>query len=157
MEIRSATVHDVPAMLPLVEKICALHKQLDQARYGFIDDVAERYRYWLTQRAVDPSSVVLVAEQQGALVAILLATTEKEIPIYKLQQFGFIHDLWVEETYRHEGIARQMVTLAMERFRQMGLTQVRLDTAIGNDAAKDLFRSCGFRACNLEMLLELNP
>jgi len=144
-------------MLPLVAKICALHKQLDPARYGFIDNVTDRYDYWLTQRAADPSSVVLVAEHEGKLVAFLLAATEKEIPIYKLPQYGFIHDLWVDEAYRHEGIARQMVTLAIERFQQMGLTQVRLDTATGNDPARELFAACGFRPCNVEMLLELNP
>jgi len=156
MDIRFATARDVPAMLPLVVKICALHKQLDPARYGFIENVTERYRYWLTERAADRSSVVLVAEQEGKLVAFLLAATENEIPIYQLRQFGFIHDLWVDEAYRHEGIARQMVTLAIERFKQMGLSQVRLDTAIGNAAAKELFVTCGFRPCNVEMLLELN-
>jgi ribosomal protein S18 acetylase RimI-like enzyme len=34
---------------------------------------------------------------------------EREIPIYHLKKFGFIHDLWVEPEFRHAGIARQMV------------------------------------------------
>jgi len=52
----------------------------------------------------------------GRLVGFLVGTVEREIPVFRLQQFGFIHDLWVEPEYRHEGIARQLVMLAVERF-----------------------------------------
>jgi ribosomal protein S18 acetylase RimI-like enzyme len=61
----------------------------------------------------------------------------------------------VEEEYRHEGIARQMVMLAVERFKATGARQVRLDTAAPNEAARKLFASCGFRPSTTEMLLEL--
>jgi len=36
------------------------------------------------------------AEREGKLVGFLVATVEKEIPIYRLDSFGFIHDVWVE-------------------------------------------------------------
>jgi ribosomal protein S18 acetylase RimI-like enzyme len=85
-----------------------------------------------------------------------VATVEREIPIYRLDQFGFIHDLWVEPDYRNEGIARQMTMLAIEKFRAIGVKQVRLDTHAKNDAARALFASCGFRASVMEMLLELD-
>ena len=35
--------------------------------------------------------------------------------------------------------------LAIEKFRDMGVTQIRLETATANDAARGLFTSCGFR------------
>lgn len=102
-------------------------------------------------------SIFLVAEdntlsgQQRRLVAFLVATVEREIPIYRLQEFGFIHDLWVEPEYRHTGIARQMVSLTIERFKLMGVKQIRLDTAAINDAARRLFSSCGFRLSTMEI------
>jgi ribosomal protein S18 acetylase RimI-like enzyme len=174
MDIRSATAADVPAVLPMVEKICALHEAWDAAKYGFLPNTAERYRRWLTGRATDLRSVFLVAERQDQLevrtqvraenhaevhpekhlVAFLIGTIESEIPIYRLSEFGFIHDLWVEESYRHEGIGRQMVMLAVERFKQMGVKQIRLDTAAANESARALFKSCGFRLSTMEMLLE---
>jgi ribosomal protein S18 acetylase RimI-like enzyme len=48
-----------------------------------------------------------------------------------------------------------MTMLAIERFRAMGATQVRLETAAANDPARKLFESCGFRSATIEMLLEL--
>ena len=89
------------------------------------------------------------------LVAFLIGQVESEIPIYRLDRFGFIHDLWVEENYRNEGIARQMVTLAIERFTEIGVAQIRLDTAAKNEVARKLVASCGFRPSTTEMLLEL--
>lgn len=159
MDIRPATPKDVPAVLPMVAKVCAFHESLDPAKYGFRDDPATMYARWLASRATDPRSVFLVADagRRGAskVVAFLVGTVEAEIPIYRLTHFGFIHDLWVEEDYRHEGIARQMVTLAVERFSEIGVKQVRLDTAAANQAARGLFTTCGFRPSVTEMLIEL--
>lgn len=146
----------------MVARIAALHESWDAAKYGYHARPEEMYRRWLAARARDPRSVFLVAERTDAmlddvpfLVAFLVGTVEREIPIYRLEEFGFVHDLWVEPEYRHEGIGRQMVMLAIERFREIGVTQLRTDTAAYNEAARALFGACGFRASTIEMLLEL--
>lgn len=155
MIIRPATVDDVPAVLPMVAQICALHESWDPAKYGFRDNPAEMYRGWLAARAADPRGVFLVAEREGGLAGFIVGTTDSEIPIYRIKEYGFLHDLWVEPAYRHEGIARQMVMLAVERFRAIGVKQIRLDIAAANDPARELFISCGFRISTMEMLIKL--
>jgi ribosomal protein S18 acetylase RimI-like enzyme len=155
MEIRAATVEDVPAILPMVAAIAALHESWDPAKFGYRPHPEEMYRRWLGGRAVDPRSVLLVAQRENRLVAFLVATVEEEIPVYRLKEFGFIHDIWVEEEYRHEGIARRMVMSAIDRFKAMGIKQVRCDTAATNEAARELMRSCGMRPSTTEMLIEL--
>jgi len=164
MTIRPATAADVPAVLPMVAKVCALHEQWDPAKYGFKANPQEMYRNWMTTRTTDPRAVFLVADRSDKmlqdvpfLIGFLIGTVEREIPIYRLTEYGFIHDLWVEPTYRNEGIARQMVMLAIERFREIGVAQIRLDTAAPNEIARGLFRSCGFRPSVEEMLLEIPP
>lgn len=155
MNIRSAEAKDVEAVLPLVSRIVELHETWDAARFGALPKASAMYRNWLTGRCDDPTSVFLVAEQDGRIVAFLIATTEDNIPIYRLSQYGFIHDVWVEPDYRNEGIARSMAMLTLERFKQMGVSQVRLDTATANDIARALFAQCGFRPSTTEMLCDL--
>ena len=157
MTIRPATPDDVPAVLPMVAKVCAFHEKLDPAKYGFLPDPEKRYDGWLRSRAKDARSVFLVAEREagGALAAFIVGTIEPEIGIYRVKEFGFLHDLWVEPEYRNEGIARQLVTLATERFREIGVPQVRMDAAYGNEPARNLFAACGFRPSVVEMLIEL--
>jgi ribosomal protein S18 acetylase RimI-like enzyme len=48
-----------------------------------------------------------------------------------------------------------MVMLCVERFGEMKVQQIRLDTAAVNEAARRLFTSCGFRISTIEMLKEL--
>lgn len=139
----------------MVRKIAALHQEWDKARYQLASDPAERYRHWLTARADDPRSAFFVAQSENALAGFVIGTVEKEIPIYALTEYGFIHDLWVEPEYRHEGIARQMTMLAVEKFASLGVKQVRLSTAAANDAARALFSGCAFRPSTIEMLLEI--
>ncbi|MBD2772462.1 GNAT family N-acetyltransferase [Iningainema tapete] len=155
MIVRPATPDDVPAVLPMVAKICALHETWDSAKYGFLPNPEQRYHRWLKRVATDERSVFMVAEDEGRLVGFLVATIEEEIPIYRLKEFAFIHDLWVEPEYRQKGIARQMVMQAIERFDKMGVKQIRLDTAAVNEAARRLFASCGFRVSTIEMLVDV--
>ena len=158
MLIRPATPADVPAVLPMVAKTCAMHESLAPAKYGFLPHPEQRYEKWLTKLATNERSVFLVAEDEtlsNKLVGFIVATVEREIPIYRLQEFAFIHDLWVEPEYRRMGVAWQMVTQTIEAFQGMGVTQIRLDTAADNQTARHLFSSCGFRPSTIEMLIEL--
>ena len=155
MDFLPATPEDVPAVLPMVRQIAAMNEKLDAAKYTFRSDPGEMYRSWLRSRATDPQSVFLVADTGTKLAAFLVGTVQDEIPIYRVEQIGFIHDLWVEEDYRHEGIGRQLVTMAIERFRDIGVKQIRCDTAWANDPARDLFKTCGFRPSTVEMLIEI--
>lgn len=154
MQIRAGLESDVPQLLPMVAKLARLHQSWDPERYAYRSDVGAMYDSWLRQRARDPDSVLIVAEvSESHIVGFLVATVEHDIPIYTTGKYGFIHDVWVEEDYRHEGIARQMTMLAVERFKSMGISQVRLETAEANDAARALFASCGFRTSTTEMML----
>ncbi|MBW4473021.1 MAG: GNAT family N-acetyltransferase [Stenomitos rutilans HA7619-LM2] len=164
MKIRLATPADVPAVLPMVAQICALHEAWDAAKYGFLPNPAQRYERWLAEQATSDRSIFLVAEcespisqQPGALVAFLVGTIETEIPIYRLQEYGFIHDLWVEPDERKAGLGRQLVEQALHLFAQKGIQQVRLDTAIANEVARQLFQTCGFRRSTIELLAEIKP
>lgn len=155
MTIRSATAQDVPAVLAMMAEQAKIHEAWDPAKYGYRLNAMEMYARWLPGRVTDARSVFLVAEREDKLVGFIVATTEKEIPIYRVDEFGFIHDVWVDPAYRHEGVARQMVMLTIERFKTLGVPQVRLDTVAQNDAARSLFTACGFRTSMIEMLLEL--
>ena len=146
----------------MVRKEAAFHEGLDPAKYPFKADPGEMYRGWLTNRATDRRSVFLVADaaardEPPRPIGFLIGTVEREIGIYRLAEYGFVHDVWVDEDYRHEGVGRQLVMRAVERFKEIGVKQVRLDVVHSNDPAKKMFEQCGFRPSVVEMLVELAP
>lgn len=161
MEIRPAKPSDVRHILPMVQALADLHEQWDPQRFDYIPDVGRRYERWLNQRAVDDRSVFLVVERppdtsgDAALIGFVVATVEATIPVYRMKETGFVHDLWVDERYRHEGIGRNLVMRLIERFVEIGVSQIRLETAVANEPARQLFEACGFRTSAIEMLLDL--
>lgn len=151
--VRAATPSDTPAVLPLVRAICDLHRAMDPERFTFRPNILEMYERWLPQRANDPRSVYLVAESpEGAVVGHVVGTIEPEVPIYWTPESGWIHDLFVLPEWRRHGVARALVAGAVERFRALGVSRIRLETAAPNDGARAFFASCGFRPGTTEML-----
>lgn len=157
MLIRLAKQSDISAILPMVSKICALHETWDAAKYGFLPNPAQRYEGWLSKLVNNDRNIFLVAEDETnqKLAGFLIATIDREIPIYRLKEYAFIQDLWVEPEYRRSGVARKLVIQTIEHFQNIGVQQIRLDTAAKNDTARELFAECGFRPSTVEMLIEL--
>ncbi len=155
VSVRSATRADVPRVLPMVEGICRQHEHLDPARYRALADVVQRYERWLPERAADPRSVFLVAEAKADLVGFVVATVERNIPIYVVEEFAFVHDLWVEPVWRGRGAGGKLLREAAKRFAALGVTQVRGSVAWANHTPRRLLESLGYRPCAVEYLLEL--
>lgn len=157
IEVRAARAEDVPGVLPMVVKICAMHERMDPGRFGFLPDVESRYARWMSRLVSDGRSAFFVAEAAGVagLVGFVVGTVEQEIPIYKVAEFGFVHDLWVEPEFRGAGVGKRLVEAAVARFAEAGVTQVRLETAAENEAARRLFAGCGFRLGSVEMLRDV--
>jgi len=154
--IRDATPGDVPSVLPMIAALAAKHDAWDHDRYGPLDDLMDRYQAWLPVRAADPRSVFLVAgHDDRRLSGFLVGEAMANIPIYAVREYGFIHDLWVDPKSRGQGIGRSLTRAALDRFRGMGIEQVRLETALANDAARRLFGACGFRIATIDMLVTL--
>lgn len=154
--IRPALPADVPAVLPMVRAICDQHRVLDPDKFGFLDDIVERYAQWLPLRATDPRSVFLVAvdatDSPNAPFGYLVGTVNEAVPIYTIREFGWIHDIWVDPAHRGQRVGQALVNTAAREFAMMGVKQLRLETAYLNDTARALFASCGFRTCAIEML-----
>lgn len=169
MQIRNATAADVPSVLPMVRAICEFHEARDPERFGMLPDVVERYARWLPERARDPRSVFLVAEIDGvdsvhgvegadstsvtsSLAGFVVCTVEPEIPIFRVRECGWIHDVYVKPEARRGGVGRALVREVVARFRAIGVEQIRLHTGVFNDDARRMFAAEGFRPSVVEML-----
>jgi len=157
MPIRPATLNDIPRMLPLVRALCDLHAERDPERFAVREDVLDRYARWFPERIADPRSLLLVAEWPGVdgLAGFTVCTIEPEVPIFWVPECGWVHDVYVVPEARRHGLARALVREVARRYAAMGVKQLRLHTAMFNDAARSAFAREGFRPCVVEMLKTL--
>jgi ribosomal protein S18 acetylase RimI-like enzyme len=65
-----------------------------------------------------------------------------------------VHDLVVDEAYRHTGVGGALIASAIEGFGARRVTRIMLWTAPQNVQAQNLFRRVGFRETMIEMTLD---
>lgn len=118
------------------------------------EDVLDRYARWFPERIADPRSLFLVAEHPSiaGLAGFTVCTIEPEVPIFWVPECGWVHDLYVVPEARRHGLARELLREVSRRYAAMGVKQLRLHTAMFNDAARTAFAAEGFRPCVVEML-----
>jgi ribosomal protein S18 acetylase RimI-like enzyme len=154
--IRRATTGDLPALGRLGALLLRAHHGFDPLRFMAPGDRPEDgYAWFLGTQLRDEDVVVLVAEQQGAVVGYVYAGLEPQSWKELREACGFVHDVVVEERGRRAGVATALVEAAVGWLRERGAPRVVLWTAERNDAAQRLFTGLGFRRTMIEMTREI--
>jgi N-acetylglutamate synthase-like GNAT family acetyltransferase len=154
MTIREAEYADTDKLAPMILQAAAHQQLLDPQRYGLVDDLKTNYRRWFGKMAEDPRMTVLVAEDEQAVIGFLIASVEKDPPIYKIGEFGVIHDMWVNEAFRNRGVGATLVKAIQQKLEAVGIKQIRVEAIAGDSVAQHLFESCGFRPCTSLLVYE---
>ena len=88
-----------------------------------------------------PEQLVFVIETEGEYVGELWLTEREE----QLRPVLWVYDLRVDERFRGRGFARAAMEFAEEEARRRGLGHVALNVFGGNEPARRLYRSLGYR------------
>ena len=104
-----------------------------------------------------PARHALVAEEEGRIVGFLYATIEKDLPIYLHDEFALVREWWVEPAFRRRGVGKSLIARAAAELARVGIQQLRIRTATGDNEVRALLHRCGFRAGACELVKELNP
>ena len=72
-----------------------------------------------------------------------------------LRDGAWLHDIYVDESARAEGIGRDLIMAAAEAARRMGAKKLLLTVAAKNAVAQQVFEKAGFRRTMVEMTLNL--
>lgn len=96
----------------------------------------------------------LVAESGGQNVGFIIGCIEETEGHYidpAKRRHGYIHDLFVSQTHRGMGLAKQLLSEAEIRFKDFGLTRMELFVLDGNENAVSLYKNQGFEVHELCM------
>jgi len=153
--VRAAEARDLAAVSVLAGMLVRLHHEFDALRFMLIPNVEAGYEHFFRSQLPDPEVVILVAERDNDIVGYAYARLEPRDWNNLLDACGELHDLFVSDTVRRQGVARLLVDAARERLRQKGAPRLVLHTASKNGAARRFFASVGFRETMVELTQEL--
>lgn len=156
IQIRPATVADLPALGQLGAQLMRVHYDFDRQR--FLDpgsDPAGGYARFLGTQLQDEDATVLVAEAGGRVIGYVWAAIEPLSWKELRDECGYIHDLIVDPAGRTHGAGRALLDAACDWLRSRGMPRVVLCTAEKNVVAQRLFTRADFRPTMIEMTKEL--
>ena len=127
------------------------HHDADPRRFLIVDHPEAGYGRFLVSMLADPDCFVWVAESSSEVVGYVFAeigdTSWKDLR----GPGGFIHDIYVGERARGQGMGAELLRAALSWIASKGMTQTVLFSKTGNASAQHLFAKMGFRQTMVEM------
>jgi ribosomal protein S18 acetylase RimI-like enzyme len=157
VSIRRATPADMAAVGRLGALLVRLHHDLDLERFIPATPRTEKsYGSFLGTQLEDPDIIILVAEQDGAVIGYTYAGVEGTDYMSLRGPAGVLHDIVIDPNHREHGVGRMLLDATLEALKARGAKQVVLSTAENNEPAQRLFTRTGFRRTMIEMTRELD-
>jgi ribosomal protein S18 acetylase RimI-like enzyme len=150
LTIRDLESADLEPVARLAAQLVRQHHGFDAARFMIVEPIEEGYRWFLGSQLEDPDTLLLVAEVDGAIAGYLYGSIEERDWALLLDEYGAIHDLFVDEAFRKQGVAKALMRTAIARLGER-TPRLVLNTATQNVGAQKLFASLGFRPTMIEM------
>lgn len=153
--IRAAKAEDLSEVGKLAGQLVRQHHDFDAQRFMLIPNVEAGYaRFFNSQLSIE-ETIILVAEHEGQIVGYAYARLEHRDWNALLDAHGALHDIFVDERMRRQGVARRLVEAVRERLQGKGAPRLVLHTASKNTAGRAFFAAIGFRETMIEMTTEL--
>jgi ribosomal protein S18 acetylase RimI-like enzyme len=153
VQIRRATARDVREILPVWGELAGFHAHLDPAFTPSAQWPREYGAYLRTLMTRDDALAVIAKDGPQIIgYAIGRITT---LPSFEHRFRGYIHDVYVRETYRRQGVGRRMVEAILDWLRSRGVTIVELTVAANNDATA-FWERMGFETYMYQMKADLS-
>jgi ribosomal protein S18 acetylase RimI-like enzyme len=153
--IRGAEAQDLPEIGKLAGMLVRQHHEFDSQRFMLMSNVEAGYARFFLGELSNPQTIILAAEQAGAIVGYAYARLEQRDWNALLDAHGALHDIFVAENVRRQGVARRLVEAVRERVQGKGAPRLVLHTASKNQAAREFFAALGFRETMIELTSEL--
>jgi ribosomal protein S18 acetylase RimI-like enzyme len=155
IHVRAAHVADLDDLGRMAGQLVRYHHALDPQRFMLMEGVERGYAHFFASQLDDADTVLLVAERAGACIGYTYARLESRDWNALLDACGALHDIFVDEAERKNGVATLLLDETVKRLTERGAPRVVLHTATQNAAAQRLFARHGFRATMFEMTREL--
>ena len=154
--VRPAAEADVPMLGRLGALLVREHHAFDPERFlAPVDGIEALYASFLASQLSDRRKLVLVAEQNAAVVGYVYAGLEGPDYMALRGPAGALYDIVVDPAHRERGTGRRLLDAAVAALEAQGAPMVVLSTAQQNEPAQRLFARAGFRPTMTEMTKDL--
>jgi ribosomal protein S18 acetylase RimI-like enzyme len=153
--VRTAERRDLASIAELAGQLVLQHHGFDAERFMLMPNVEAGYADFFANELSNPDVLIFAAEQAGSVVGYAYARLEARDWNALLDSCGALHDIFVGDGVRRQGVARRLLEAVRVGLRGKGAPRLVLHTASKNVAARQFFAAMGFRETMVELTAEL--
>jgi GNAT superfamily N-acetyltransferase len=152
--VRRARPEDAAIVAKFALRLFAQHRDYDPDRFADLSNAAGAKAYY-GSRMSSPTSAVFVAEIKSTVVGFAYLEYQAVNYAELLENAGWLHDLYVDETARGTGAGKALINAAKGAAKALGADKLVLMVAAKNGHAREFFLRTGLRETMVEMTIGL--
>ncbi len=156
VEIRPGTKSDLPQVGELWRQLVRHHVERDARLPPEALGGAEKWRNRLARSLRDHTLRLFVADADGRVVGFTTGMIDHTPDVFQLQRFGKVLDIFVEQTWRRQGLARRLMAALTDWFKAEQLDHVEMNLVAANQDAAAFWRGIGGLDYTARLWLPLN-
>ena len=142
--VRRATLEDLDQVVAL--RLALLREEKRNPFFANPHPDAESRAVELTRGELSaPGEVILVASIEDAIVGMLRCRLVRRMPLVAGDRQAVVTTVYVVPAQRRRGVLSALLNSADRWCRRQGVTDMRLQCALTNDAGRKAWESLGFR------------
>lgn len=155
MLIRPAKIKDIDDIVKLALKTLRGHRQFNPSAYASRKKAPKFLKNLFNKSIYSSQAFVIVAEDQDRIIAYIRAEIKKRPPIFQTLKWGYISGLYVDEKYRRQGIATQLLEKIYPWLKKKKMKYLEIGVHFKNPAAKAIYQKQQFKPHNEILLRKL--
>lgn len=148
--IRKASHDDIPTLLRFEQGVIVAERPFDPTLKP-----DPNYYYDIKRMIDDPLVHLVIAEQEGKLIACGYARIEKSKHYLQHDRHAYLGFMYVEPAWRGKNINRMIIENLKQWSISKGITEMRLDVYHDNARAVKAYEKAGFSKLMVQMRMAL--
>jgi GNAT superfamily N-acetyltransferase len=156
LQVRRATMDDMPTVVRLAVELALQHNKYDERRFDLasLEPLGENHAEYLTKQLQNKNSTFLVAESKGKIIGYAFLRVEPQNFLDLLNEGVWLHDIYFEESARGRGFGKIFFDAIIDEAKNMGSNFLMLTVSPQNKTGQKFFKQIGFRPTMQEMRLD---
>src|SRR6185369_14387887 len=151
IRIRPVEPRDLPTLAEFAIALANAHVELDNRRFVVPDGGVNAFLEFFRVELARPESILVIAEDHAMPVGYAFLRMEPASIEALSETSAWLHDVYVDPSFRGSGVGRRLALAAIESARQLGSSSLMLGVSPANTQARRLYEQLGLRATMIEM------
>ncbi len=155
IEIRDATEKDLKGIVALWEMLVEQHRTYSD-HFVLARDGRRKWARYLRQKFTEPSTKLIVAEEEGELMGFMMCLLSPQDSIFVEKATGVVSDAFVRKNRRKKGVMKEMLRVALRWFDKNKMKSVEVSVAAANLEARAAWGQLGFKPFLVRKRLQMD-